>query len=821
MPIFAALILPLAIPKSLIYEVPPALQGLSQPGSRAIVPLGKKKIITGIIQHILDIAPSYPTKPIIDIIDETPIINPMQLDFFQWLAEYYMCYLGEIVKTALPSGFKLSSQSKIQLNPAWDPSYTTSLSPAEQQIVTQLTKQGIINYQQLLKDTTINKQLKKLIHNNVVLLFEELQEKYQPKKEKRISLHETYMQHPGKLQELCKQLENKPSQLDILLQYLSLVPTPTKNRLEPYFLPKKQLLKMQLSLKALQNLIKKKIFLEQDFIVSRIASIPPTKETNIILSPTQNKVLVAIQEQFNHKNTVLLYGVTGSGKTEIYIHLIQEALKTGNQVLYLLPEIGLATQIVKRLQKIFGNQVGVYHSKYASNERVEVWNNLLQSKINLVIGVRSALFLPFNKLKLIIVDEEHEPAYKQLDAVPRYHARDAALMLAQYHSAKVLLGSATPAIETYYHAQSGKYGLVTLEERFNQTPLPKITLVDLRAEEKQKKLRGEFSQTLLEAMQKSLAQKEQVIIFQNRRGYSPYIRCQACAWVPNCQRCSVSLTYHQFNNYLVCHYCGYRTNIPANCEICASSQLLNVGFGTEKLEETLQQFFAGEHIQRMDLDTTRSKNSYAKIIESLEQGKTSILVGTQMITKGLDFGQVSLVGVMDVDRHLYFPDFRAHERCFQLITQVGGRAGRRHKQGKVLIQTTNPTHPTLQHIVAHAYQQMYEQELLERHKFLYPPYVRLIKITLQHTDKKLLTEAAENLAVHLTAYVGKEWVLGPQAPLIAKIKHQHRIDIWIKIRKSFYDELFATKQKIKETTQKVLSNQNFRHIKAIFDVDPV
>lgn len=787
-----------------------------------LVPLGSRKVLTGLVATIHQAPPSYPTKDIIEVLDEAPIVNPTQLEFFQWLARYYLCTIGEVIKTALPSGFKLSSQSRIQLNPELDWAIT-KFTAQEQLLIEVLKNRSDLTYAQvakLTKQKDVHQLIKRLIHKKAILLFEAVKEKYRPKKEKRVRLSEQFIQSQDTLKALFDQLEGRGKQLDVLLQYAALVPIHQLNQLADHTIYKKELLRTGISASSLQKLIKQKIFMEEEVIVSRLEQIQGTEEPSPTLSPAQSEALAAIHQQFETKATVLLYGITGSGKTAIYTQLIQEALQSGSQVLYLLPEIGLATQIVRRLKKMFGALMGVYHSKYATNERIEVWNSLLQGERSLIIGVRSALFLPFDNLSLIIVDEEHELAYKQFDAMPRYHARDAALMLAQYHQAKVLLGSATPAIETYYNAQTGKYGLVKLAERFGQTALPTIVLADVRRERRQKTLQGAFTSTLLHELQQALDQQEQIIIFQNRRGYAPYILCEHCAWVPTCQQCSVSLTYHQFNNYLVCHYCGYRTRVPPVCSICDSHQLKNIGFGTEKLEESLQQLFPDKHIQRMDLDTTRGKYSYERIIEALEQGSIDMLVGTQMITKGLDFSQVSLVGVLDVDRMLYFPDFRASERCFQLITQVSGRAGRRAKQGRVIIQATNPTHPVLNDILQHNYEQMYCRELAERRRFFYPPYARLIRLTLQHADKDLVMEAATELASYLRGRLGA-LLLGPQAPLIAKLKNQFRMDIWIKVKKDTEERLPATKQLIKQTTQALLSKKAFKLVKVIFDVDPV
>lgn len=819
---FVDLILPLPIPKLLTYRIPAQLSRLVARGSRVIVPLGSKKVLTGLVESIHQTPPSYPTKDIIEVLDETPIVNPTQLEFFQWLAHYYLCTIGEVMKTALPSGFKLSSQSKIQLNPELDLA-TTRFTAQEQVLIEALKNRSDLTYTEvanLTKQKNVYQLIKRLIRKKAILLFEEVKEKYRPKKEKRVRLNEQFIQSQDELKALFDQLEGKGKQLDVLLKYVALVPIHQLKKLEDYAINKKELLRSSVSSSSLQKLIKQKIFLEEEVIVSRLEQIQVTEEPNPTLSPAQSEALAAIHQQFEAKDTVLLHGITGSGKTEIYTQLIQEALQSGGQVLYLLPEIGLATQIVMRLKKTFGTQMGVYHSKYAANERVEVWNSVLQGEHSLIIGVRSALFLPFDNLSLIIVDEEHELAYKQFDALPRYHARDAALMLAKYHQAKVLLGSATPSIETYYNAQKDKYGLVKLAERFSQTALPEVVLANVRLERQRKTLQREFTSVLMQEIQQALDQQEQVIIFQNRRGYAPYILCEQCAWVPTCQQCAVSLTYHQFNNHLVCHYCGYHTKVPPVCSVCNAHQLKNVGYGTEKLEETLQLFFPHKHIQRMDLDTTRGKYSYEKIIEALEQGSTDILVGTQMITKGLDFGQVSLVGALEVDRMLYFPDFRANERCFQLITQVSGRAGRRDKQGKVVIQTANPNHPILDDIVQHNYEQMYYRELAERQQFLYPPYVRLIKLTLQHTDKNLVTEGAKELANNLREQLGA-LVLGPQAPLIAKLKNQFRMDIWVKVKKDTASRLSEARGVMSEATKLLLGSKSFKPLKVIFDVDPI
>jgi primosomal protein N' (replication factor Y) len=820
---FVDIILPIPLPALLTYRVPKPFTTLIAVGSRVLVPLGTQKVLTGLVARIHTKPPSYLTKHIIDVLDELPVMNRIQLRFLHWLSAYYLCTLGEVMLAALPNGFRLSSRSKIQLHPEADLA-AANLSAQELLLIAALARRTELTYTEaatVVSQKNIHHLIKSLLRKQVILLFEEIREKYTPKKIRRVRLSESYTQSQVALQSLFTTLERHSKQLDVLLKYVALVPIHQPVQLKDYFVDKKELNLAGISSSSLQTLIKKNIFVEEEAIVSRFGQVKSASQSPPTLSQAQSTALAAIHDQFQDKDAVLLHGVTASGKTEVYTQLIQEVLQSGGQVLYLLPEIALTTQMVKRLKITFGDQVGVYHSRYSDNERVEVWNSVLQGKCSFVLGTRSSIFLPFDNLSLIIVDEEHETSYKQFDAMPRYHARDAALVLAQLHHAKVLLGSATPSIESYYNAaQSGKYGFVALKERFGQTASPEIILVNLRVEKEKKNLREDFTTALIDSLKQTLAQQEQAIIFQNRRGYAPYLSCEICTWVPMCTQCAVSLTYHQYNNYLRCHYCGYNTKVPPACHICDSHQLKNVGFGTEKLEETLQLFFPDKKIQRMDLDTTRGKYSYDKLIEELEQGSTDILVGTQMLTKGLDFGQVSLVGVLDVDRLLYFPDFRAGERCFQLLTQVSGRAGRREKQGKVIIQTNNPKHPVLTDIVQHNYEQMYRRELQERKQFRYPPYVRLVKITLKHVNKDLVREAANLLANALRKKLGNG-ILGPQTPLIAKVKNQYLVDIWIKINKDAEQKRLATKQVVTQESKHILRNKTFKQVKILFDVDPI
>jgi primosomal protein N' (replication factor Y) len=583
---------------------------------------------------------------------------------------------------------------------------------------------------------------------------------------------------------------------------------------------KQKLMEGDLSLSALNTLIKNSILEEFEIVVSRFDAVPESSLPDVILSEDQVAAQQEIFRHFESVNTVLLHGITGSGKTEMYINLIKKALESGTQVLYLLPEIALTTQIVQRLRKLFGEHMGVYHSRFSDNERVEVWNGVLNGRFNFVVGVRSAIFLPFDHLGLIIVDEEHDTSYKQQEPAPRYHARDAALMLAHQHHAKIILGSATPSVESYHLAHTGKYGLVQLYKRYGEAQLPQVILVDMSRERKQKKTKGEFSSILLKAIEDSMANKEQVIIFQNRRGYSPILECEDCGWVPKCINCAVSLTYHQYKHAVICHYCGYREEAPSVCPSCSSRRLLTPGYGTEKLEEELKLHFPEAHIQRMDLDTTRSKTGYETIISQFEEGDTDILVGTQMVTKGLDFDRVSLVGVFNADRMMHFPDFRSYERAFQLLTQVSGRAGRRDKPGKVVIQTTNPEHPVLGIVLRHHVSEFYSQEIDTRNSHLYPPFSRLIEITVKQTDKKITQELAHELCDRINKQVHGIKVLGPGEPMVSKIRNQYLMNALIKIPRDT-GNLPSIKNNLKQITEGLIHEKAYRSARIILDVDPV
>lgn len=821
--LFAELLLPVPIPKLFTYRVPFAFNDKVMTGQRAIVQFGDRKILTGIITAIHSQPPrEYEAKYILELLDDFPAVTDLQLRLFRWMADYYLCTMGEVMNAALPSGLKLSSESRVQIHPAFNLEESHQLFSEKEIILLKRLAQESLEYSEIVKLLGVKylySILKSLVGKEAVILYEEVKEKFKPKTEKRIRLTSAFNVATA-LESLFETLSSKPKQEAIVLKYLQDVPVlsqPDKNKTG---IQKKKLLEGELSESSLMTLVRNGVLEEFEILVSRFDDDPLTDQHIIQLSVEQKQTMHEILSAFNDHDITLLHGITGSGKTEIYIHLIKQALEGGSQVLYLLPEIALTTQIVQRLKKIFGNSMGVYHSRFSDNERVEVWNGVLNGRFKFVVGVRSSIFLPFDNLGLIIVDEEHDASYKQQEPAPRYHARDVALMISQIHNAKVLLGSATPSVETYYQAKQGKYGLVKLDKRFGEAQLPVIILADMGQERKQKTVKGEFSRTLLRNIEEALSKKEQVIIFQNRRGYSPMMSCEDCGWVPKCVNCAVSLTYHQFKHALICHYCGYREGSPEHCPTCSSTRLKTVGYGTEKLEEELNLHFPESTVQRMDLDTTRSKTGYETIIDQFEKGETNILVGTQMVTKGLDFDKVSLVGIFNADRMIHFPDFRSYERAYQLITQVSGRAGRRDKPGKVVIQTSSPDHPLLLTILNHSFEDFYNEQLQDRHEHSYPPYSRLIEITVKHTDNKICRAVAGALFTSLRASLPGTRILGPGEPMISKIRNQYLMSLLIKIPRGS-SELASLKQQLVQVVQQVLKEKDYRNTRIVLDVDPV
>ncbi|QZL01493.1 primosomal protein N' [Flavobacterium psychrophilum] len=814
MPFFIQVILPLTLPQTFTYSVSEAEFEYLKIGMRVAVPFGKSKFYTGLVLELHHNAPTlYEAKEIHQIVDQKPIVTEVQLQHWQWIASYYMCTLGEVFRCALPSALQLESETIISAKKDFIIN-ENELSDEEYLLVEALKQQSSLKISEVT--SVLNKKkvlpiIQQLLAKNVITLQEEMIEEYKPKLVRYIRLFSQFNSN-DKLEELLLVLKNAQKQKEILLSYFQLQATTKKP------ISVKGLTEFSGgTLAVIKALIDKEIF-EEYYIQEDRVSFDDVNISQIVLSEPQNKALSAIETVFTSKEVCLLHGITASGKTEVYIKLVEKFLEQKKQCLYLLPEIALTTQLVSRLTKHFGNKVAVFHSKYSNNERVEVWNQVLNSseKAQIVIGARSALFLPFQDLGFIIVDEEHEQTFKQTDPAPRYHARDAAIVLANFHKAKVLLGSATPSIETYFNTKNDKYGLVELHERFGNAVLPEIELVDLKDSYFRKKMTGHFSQNLIDAIAEALSNGEQVILFQNRRGYSPVIECMTCGHVPQCPQCDVSLTYHKFKNQLRCHYCGYSIAKPTNCHACSSIDLTSKGFGTEQIELELASLFPTKNIKRMDQDTTRGKNAFEKLIGSFKNREIDILVGTQMLAKGLDFDNVSLVGILNADSMLYFPDFRAFERSFQMMTQVSGRAGRSDKKGKVIIQTYNTNHNTIQQVVQNDYLSMFNEQLYERKIYHYPPYFKLIKLTLKQKDFDKLKEGSMWLYQVLKQQFDIP-VLGPEEPAINRIRNEYIRTILIKIPQE--KSLGNTKKTIQRILNSFESVSQFRAIKVGVNVD--
>ena len=814
---YVDLILPVPVPNLFTYHIEDGTFDKLKIGLRVVVELGANRIITGVIANFHKNEPAYATKPLLDVLDEEPLITKSQIKLFHWISDYYLANIGDVFLVAFPSGLKVTSDSIVQIKTDSNPLESEiPFTPTEKISLELIQKEGHLSYDKLKK--ALNKKniyhlLRSLQKKEAILIFEKLSEKYKPKTINKIRLNSIYTEDETLLQKLFEKLEKKAPQVKALLCFLKL----SKGKSEGVL--RKQLLEEGASEYSIKALQKSEVFTLESEVISRLEELQKEEDSVIHLNEIQEKVKNNIFNQFLEKDIVLLHGITGSGKTEIYIETIKEALNNGSQVLYLLPEIALSTQIIQRLKTHFGDVMGVYHSKYSANERAETWMALMDNKIQLIVGVRSSVFLPFQNLGLIVIDECHETSYKQQAPSPRYHAVDTALVLAKQQGAKVLMGSATPTTEQLYHAHQGNYGLESITKRYGNSTLPDIELVNTKLEKKKKKMKGPFSVDLLDALKESLDKKEQSIVFQNRRGYSPYLICEDCDKAVECKRCSVSLTYHMYSNTLNCHYCNYKQSIPANCESCGSVKITNVGSGTEKLEEELSIHFPEANIQRMDLDTTQAKNSHTKIIQAFSEGEIDILVGTQMISKGLDFEKVNLVGVLDADRSLHFPDFRSYERTYQIVTQVAGRAGRRETKGRVIIQASDPSHPVFEKIKTSDFQSLYEEELKERQLFHYPPFVRIIKIIIKNPDKFLAQNIAIRLSNLLTANLGKERVLGANEPLVNKIKNEYIMEIILKIERSGVN-LSGIKKMIYKTSLEIYKNNDFRKTKIYFDVDP-
>jgi primosomal protein N' (replication factor Y) len=779
------------------------------------VPFGKSKIYTALVIEIHTNAPQvYEAKDIHQILDETPIVTRQQLQHWNWMSKYYMCTLGDVMRAALPGPFILESETVVSKNESVVIN-DEDLKDDEFIIYEALHHQSSLKIQDMmsiLDKKNVLPVIKRLLEKNAISVEEEIYEKYKPKLVRYVKIAPKFSSENG-LQNLMEELSRAPKQRNVIMTLFS-VSAQTKKPVKVSDLSQES----EASTSIIKTLIDKGVLEEYHIQMDRVQYDGEDNEDLKRLNKHQEKALGEIYNTFENQNITLLHGVTSSGKTEIYVKLIEEQLKAKKQVLYLLPEIALTTQLVERLQNYFGEQVAVFHSKYSAHERVEVWNNVLNNlpKAQVVLGARSSVLLPFKNLGLIIVDEEHESSYKQFDPAPRYHARDTAIVLASIFKSKTLLGSATPSLESYYNAQQGKYGLVELNHRYNNVLMPDIELVDIKDKQKRKRMQGHFSDRLIEEIKETLEQGFQIILFQNRRGFSPIIECNSCGHAPQCPNCDVSLTFHQYRNQLRCHYCGYNSVMPKTCDACGGVELDSKGFGTEQVEQEAKLLFPDHKVGRMDLDTTRGKYGYEKIITALEQGEIDILVGTQMLTKGLDFRNVKLVGIMNADNMLNFPDFRAHERSYQLMAQVSGRAGRTKERGKVLIQTYNPYHKILQQVSTNSYFEMFEEQLGERHAFKYPPVFRMIKITLKHKDYQKVDVGADWYARSLRTVFGKH-VLGPEFPPVARIRNQYLKHILVKIPQK--QSLGKTKEAILKINASFLSVKDFRPIRVILNVD--
>ncbi len=814
---FADVILPIISPKLYTYHIPAQLEGKVKTGQRVIIQI-RKRLYTGIVANLHGNKPEYETKEIKEIVDEEPFLDKRHIELWQWIADYYMCTPGEVFMAALPPSLRLESNQKIFLVAE---QAEAGLTPEEQLALTALKKKPL-TIKELEKKTSsqnILKLVKSLTQKGLIAVDQVVENPFKPKKEKFIKLADS-IDNEQKLNATIEKLLRAKKQAEILLRYITLARPDFENPHKE--IPRKLLLENIKNGQApLKALIDKGILTEIEKEVSRFDQGKESGQAKE-LSEAQTKALEEIRTTFDTKDVTLLFGVTSSGKTEIYIRLIQEYLDKGKQILYLLPEIALTPQIINRLQKVFGDRVGIYHSKLNDNERAEIWQRIngqtAQTPYDIIVGVRSAIFLPFKNLGLIIVDEEHENTYKQFDPAPRYNARDLAIIIARQHKAKVLLGTATPSIETFYNAQKGKYGFVELTERYENIELPEIILADTKLAYQKKQMKGIFHPLLLEEIGNALNNKEQVILFRNRRGFAPFVECQNCGWIPKCKQCDVSLTYHKEDNKLVCHYCGYSIEVPYTCKACGSTNMKFRSFGTERIEDELKIYYPEATIQRLDLDTTRGKNAHQKIIESFENREIDILVGTQMVTKGLDFDNVSIVGILNADSMLNYPDFRAHERAYMLMTQVSGRAGRKKKRGKVIIQTSNPAHPVFGYVIENDYRKMYSEIMAERQMFNYPPITRLIKIGVKHKDQAMVEVFADMLAKELRKTLNHR-VLGPEYPVVKKVQNWFRKDIIIKLEKEISPS--KTKKYIRNTVTRLQATQNFYKIHIIFDVDPM
>ena len=818
---YAEIILPLPLQSTFTYSVPEELKDLLQTGTRVLVQFGRKKYYTGIVSHLHNDQPDYEVKEIAAVMDRKPVVRYPQLKLWRWIAEYYLCSEGDVMKAALPTGLKPESETFVTLNDDFEIPEGFTISDHQAVIMSLLQHKGrmrISDIQNELKIRNVTKLIGSLIEAEILTVAEQVVERYRARKETFVTLG-AERGDQTRLHEFFDMVGRSQRQERLLVAYLDksgwLHPA---NALRD--VTKAELIELpEISPSIFKAMQDKGIFKIEKRTVNRFNPESETHEPELApLTDIQRQAHGAILEQFRENKPVLLHGITGSGKTEIYTHLIAGALRDGNQALYLVPEISLTTQLTDRLRKVFGDRLLVYHSKFSDNERVDIWKRLLDSSEPLVIlGVRSSVFLPFSRLGLVVIDEEHESSYKQYDPAPRYNARDTAMVLASMHGAHVLMGSATPAIETYYKAKNGKFGLVTLTERYEGSVLPDVEIVDMPRQRKEKQVRGILSMPLLDRIRRAMASGRQAILFQNRRGFAPMVVCRQCGWVPKCDNCDVSLVYHKNTGMLRCHYCGYSRVLPALCPVCGQNSIETFGYGTERIAEDVQEAFPDARISRMDLDTTRNKDSYQQIIESFSNHETDILVGTQMISKGLDFEKVNIVGVASADTLLNFPDFRSDERAFNMLEQVAGRAGRRQEKGTVVIQTSKPDNEVLGHVVRHDYTGFYSQEIEHRRQFNYPPFTKVINIYLKNKDARTLDRAAATYAAELRAVFGNR-VLGPQKPFVSRVALWYIQGLMLKV------ESQASMKKVKELLhgifERTAKSPDMKSTIIYYDVDP-
>ncbi|EXZ56241.1 primosomal protein N' [Bacteroides fragilis] len=816
---YVDVILPLPLPRCFTYSLPDEGAEEVQIGCRVVVPFGRKKYYTAIVRNVHHYAPTeYEVKEISTVLDTSPILLPGQFRFWEWLADYYLCTQGDVYKAALPSGLKLESETIVEYNPDFEAD--APLSEREQLVLDLLAKEPEQCVTKLEKESGLKNILtviKSLLDKEALFVKEELRRTYKPKTEARVRLAADASGEEN-LRRIFDELERAPKQLALLMKYVELSGVLGDGASKE--VSKKELLQRASASPAIFNgLVEKQIFEVYYQEIGRLNRlVGKTVELNV-LNEHQQRAYHEIMQSFQEKNVCLLHGVTSSGKTEVYIHLIEETLRQGRQVLYLLPEIALTTQITERLKRVFGSRLGIYHSKFPDAERVEIWQKqLTEEGYDIILGVRSSVFLPFRNLGLVIVDEEHENTYKQQDPAPRYHARNAAIVLASMYGAKTLLGTATPSVETWQNATTGKFGWVELKERYKEIQLPEIIPVDIKELHRKKRMTGQFSPLLLQYVREALDNKQQVILFQNRRGFAPMIECRTCGWVPKCKNCDVSLTYHKGINQLTCHYCGYTYQLPRSCPACEGAELMHRGFGTEKIEDDVKLIFPEASVARMDLDTTRTRSAYEKIIADFEQGKTDILIGTQMVSKGLDFDHVSVVGILNADTMLNYPDFRSYERAFQLMAQVAGRAGRKNKRGRVVLQTKSIDHPIIRQVMTNDYEDMVAGQLAERQMFHYPPYYRMVYVYLKNRNETLLDVMAHTMAEKLRALFGNR-ILGPDKPPVARIQTLFIRKIVVKIEQNA--PMSRARELLLRVQREMIEDERFKSLIVYYDVDPM